>query len=142
MPISSADKTKAKRHVMKIVEPFLINNGFTKSSTTEYLIPLRDMEGRLLFQVPTFAPFYRLSLSIEHPSQSPILGPNSDSYAAPNSPNGIRYNFRFHLSPDTYERCASNITQWITDVAIPWFHNPRSRTSQRTQQLSARVVDK
>jgi hypothetical protein len=136
MPIPSADKTKGKRHIMRVVEPVVLGLGFTKLSRGEFTLTTNDgSEWRLLFSVPTFAPFYRIYPTITHPGSKPILGPHTDFYEAPNTPNGVHYNFRFHLAAETYDRCADNLVRWIHDVAIPWFRSSPT-TSWRHPNLS------
>ena len=124
MPISTADKTKGKQHVMSIVEPFILTLGFVKRPRGEFIHTTADgSEWCLRFSVPTFAPVYRIYPSIRYHVEKLIMGPITDPFQAPNTPNGIRYNFRFHLLPDTYDRCADNLIRWIQDVAMPWFNS-------------------
>jgi hypothetical protein len=98
--------------------------GFTKYSPSEFTLTASDgSEWRLLFSVPTFDSFYRVYPTITHPGSKPILGPQTEPYEAPNTPNGIRYHFSFHLAAETHDRCADNLVRWIQDVAIPWFRS-------------------
>jgi hypothetical protein len=124
MPIPTTDKTKGKRQIMRQVEPAILELCFTKNTGSEFTKISEDGRiWRILFSVPTFAPLYRIYPSINREGEKPILGPNTDPFQAPNTPNGIRYNFRFHLSPDTYDRCADNLIRWMQQVALPWFHS-------------------
>jgi hypothetical protein len=135
MPIPTTDKTKGKRHIMRVVEPVVLGLGFTKHPRSEFTFTANDgSEWRLLFSVPTFAPFYRIYPSIIRVGGVPILGPLTDPYEAPNTPNGTRYNFRFHLTAETYDRCADNLIRWIHEVAMPWFQSSPT-TSWRNPNL-------
>ena len=135
MPIPTTDKTKGKRHIMRVVEPVVLGLGFTKHPRGEFTFTANDgSEWRLLFSVPTFAPFYRIYPSIIRVGGVPILGPLTDPYEAPNTPNGTRYNFRFHLTAETYDRCADNLIRWIHEVAMPWFQSSPT-TSWRNPNL-------
>ena len=127
MPIPTADKTKGKRHIMRVVEPVVLQLGFTNRSRGEFILTAPDgSEWRLLFSVPTFAPLFRIFPSLTRPGAKPFLGPYTEEYAAPNTPNGTRYNFRFHLAPETYDRCSDNLIRWLHDVAMPWFRSSPS----------------
>ena len=135
MPIPTADKTKAKRYIMRIVEPAALAFGFTKHSGCEFVRAAEDSSTwRLLFGVPTFDSFYRIHTSIERACRAPILGPYTEDYEAPNHPGDTRYNFRFHLAAETCERCAGNLVRWMHAVAIPWFQSSPA-TSWRNPNL-------
>lgn len=65
MPIPTPDKAKGKKHIMGIVGPFVIDLGFTKKPRGEFTLKSKDdHEWRLIFNVPTFAPLYRIYPSI------------------------------------------------------------------------------
>jgi len=123
MRFPATERTKAKRHVMRIVEPALLELGFTKVSTTEFAAGLgKDEIGWLLVSLPLHSEYYRVQVAVSHGSASIASGPHSDPYGCPDSPNGKRYNFRlFHPSPETFDRCAQSIIRWVEEVAIPWF---------------------
>jgi len=124
MPNPPKDKTNGKRRIMRLIEPSIHQMGFLKHRQFGYVRPQPDKsEWRLLLSVPTHDCVYRICPSIMHADGSTILGPSSNAYEAPNSPNNTRYNFRFHVDADTHDRCAKNILQWLNEVAFPWFRS-------------------
>jgi len=55
-----------------------------------------------------------------------LLGFDSDLYCRPNSPNGKKYNFSYHVKNETIERCVVNIHEFINEVAEPWYEKWRN----------------
>jgi hypothetical protein len=128
MRFPTAEKTKAKKRVMSIVTPALLQLGFTKVRTTEFSFLIEpDCTGLLLVHLPLMSEYYCVQTALVRGKEALVEGPDSSPYGCPNSPNGKRYNFRlFHPSPETFDRCAANIMTWVEDVAIPWFgSNPK-----------------
>jgi len=128
MQFPAAEKNKAKKRVMGIVTPALVQLGFKKVSTTEFALALGpDCIGLLLVHLPRYSEYYCVQTALARGVEALVVGPDSDPYGCPGSPNGKRYNFRlFHPSPETFDRCAANIMVWVEDVAIRWFRsNPR-----------------
>jgi hypothetical protein len=122
---TSAEKTAARRRVMGIVSPALLELGFTKVTTTEFSLPLGpDRTGMLLVHLPLHSEYYSAQTALARRLDVWLDGPHSFPYGCPNSPNGERYNFRlFFPAPDTFDRCAASIMAWVEDVAIPWFRS-------------------
>jgi hypothetical protein len=121
MPIASSEKARAKRRIMKIVEPTLRGLGFAKAGGAYALKESSGRELRLLIDSPSYAPKYRVYAWVTNPRGEHIGGPDSEYYERLHPPDGIRFDFRFHLADDTHSRCADNIVRWVLDVAMPWF---------------------
>ena len=118
--ITTTEKTKGKRAIMKIVAPFLSAQGFTKKSTYEYEFKTETGCGRLIMNIPTFDSIFRMFTSFEYESGR-FQGPITQPFECPNHPGSRRFNFRFTHVDDTYPRCAEEIQIWISTVLIPWF---------------------
>jgi hypothetical protein len=110
---------------MRAVEPYLVTAGFVKLKNNEFSIRIgNNQKGSLLVYLPLRSEYYRLQTAFTNESGKLIVGPHSDPYGCPNSPNNKRYNFRlFRFHEDTYQRCAENIIEWIEDVALPWLQS-------------------
>lgn len=123
MPIPTAEKTNAKKRIMRELDPWLRECGFTKRAGFEYQLTAPD-GARLvmLLNVPTFDTFYRIYSRWESTDgRTRIEGPETFPYECPNHPGPKRYTFRFHLKEETQARCVANLKEWISEVLLPWF---------------------
>jgi hypothetical protein len=123
VPIPTADKTSAKKRIMKELDPWLKEHGFSKKVGFEY--HLVDTDGAMLvmlLNVPTFDTFYRVFSRWEtSDGRTRVEGPETFPFSCPNHPGPKRYTFRFHLKEETQARCIRNLKEWITEVLLPWF---------------------
>ena len=124
--ISTAEKAKGKRAILKIVTPFLSAAGFTKAGTYEFFYPTEEGRGRLLFNVPTFEASFRMFSSFERKDVR-FEGPHTLPFECPNPPGGRRFYFRFTFDAASHPRCAKEVTDWVSLVLIPWFRSQPSR---------------
>lgn len=73
----------------------------------------------------TFAAEYRVHLGIRVLNDMNefwhLNGINSSPYQCKNSPSGKKYNFRYHKTDETIERCVENIFQFCVEVGEKWF---------------------
>ncbi len=120
--ITTAEKAKGKRAILKIVTPFLVAGGFQKEGTYEFSFPTVDGVGRLVLNIPTFDAEFRMFTSFEG-KEGRCEGPHTLPFCCPNPPGGRRYYFRFTHVEDTYQRCAKEVTDWVSSVLIPWFQS-------------------
>jgi hypothetical protein len=128
--ITTAEKSKGKREILKIVTPFLIGAGFTKIGTGDFSYPQTDGVGRLLLNVPTFEASFRMFSSFEARGHK-FAGPHTLPFECPNPPGGRRYYFRFTFAEETYPRCAKEMIDWVSFVLIPWFQSQPSKSWSR-----------
>ena len=110
MKFTTAEKNRAKRHVMRIVEPYLLQFGFAKANAQEFAVTIDcDNIGLLCIYLPPQMEYYRVHAAVGY-GPTIISGPVSDPYGCSNSPNGKKYNFRlFGFSEET-----------LTDVLITY----------------------
>jgi hypothetical protein len=130
MPVTGTEKAKAKRKIMKEFTPWLLEHGFVEESPSRFEYPHNKGSGTLTLNVPSFDSFYRMIVSFQ-PSERDskrFSGPISEPYVCPNHPGKKRYTFRFTHAEETWERCLSNMREWIEEVALPWLQseNPQS----------------
>ncbi len=52
-----------------------------------------------------------------------LNGLESSPYQCKDSPNGKKYNFRFHKTDETIERCVENLFQFCVEVGEKWFED-------------------
>lgn len=123
MPIPTPEKARAKKRIMKQLDPWLKECGFSKQRGFKY--QLTDAENAklvMLLNVPTFETRCRIFSWRETPNgQTRVAGPQTFPFECPNHPGPKRYTFRFHLSEETQARCVANLKEWITEVLLPWF---------------------
>lgn len=126
MPVTTAEKTKAKRAIMRLAKPQLLALGFQPSGRcdTGGLFTLIAENGdQLNFGVDVsssslhFRPMTHWKATAD---TTWIQGPHCHAGGGI-EPNGVRYSFAFRRDDEGHERCAANIVNWVRDVALPWF---------------------
>ena len=120
--ITTDEKTKGKRAILKIVTPSLVDAGFKKEGTYEFTFATEAGVGRLILNIPRFDSEVRMFTSFER-KEGRLQGPLTLPFCCPNPPGGRRYNFRFTHVEDTYPRCAKEVIDWVSSVLIPWFQS-------------------
>ncbi len=114
-----------KNKILRMVAKELKNNGFTRTKTT-YFVRHRDSIAEFLhFHKYSFAPAFRIHTCIRVLNDPrdwiALQGFHSQPFECPDSPNGKKYNFRFHKSDESIDRCVQNVVEFVEEVSEPWF---------------------
>lgn len=54
-------------------------------------------------------------------TQPSAIGPTSDAYERPGSPNGKKYNFAWSTRANDIARCVDEYCKYLDDVVLGWF---------------------
>ena len=134
--VERANKEKVLRRTAKL----LLSAGFIRTKPTFFTRVTSLVIEFVHIHKFSFDSSFRVQLGlrvISDPFEAVALnGLNSDAYRGPDSSTGKRYNFRFHESDDTLDRCATNIAQFIRDVGEPWFSSCRDLSKLTSSQTS------
>ena len=119
-----------KEKVLRQLAKNLASAGFRRTKPTFFTrLSLPVIEFVHLHKF-TFEPSFRIHLGIrvvnDPLSAVALNGATSDEYRGQNSPAGVHYNFRFHEAQETLDRCASNVAEFISTIAEPWFQSCRN----------------
>lgn len=119
-----------KEKVLRQLARNLASAGFRRSKPTFFTrLSLPVIEFVHLHKF-TFDPSFRIHMGIRvvnDPFAAVALnGPTSDEYRGHNSPAGVHYNFRYHEAPETVDRCAHNVAEFVFTIAEPWFQSCRN----------------
>jgi hypothetical protein len=99
--------------------------GFERYKTNIFLRPKDKFTQFIHLHKFTFNSAYRIHLGIRVLNDSDdffhLNGIDSSAYGTKDSPNGKRYNFRYHKTDETIERCVENIFQFCVEVGEKWF---------------------
>ena len=119
--IEASNRNKVLRRVAKHLRPHC----FDRTKTTFFTEPHEHVIQFIHIHKFTFSPSFRVHVGIRvlndlFPAAA-LNGPDSDAYTRPNSPNGKKYNLRFHKTDESVESCAENIVEWWVEVGVPWF---------------------
>jgi hypothetical protein len=123
--MDKAFERKNKDKVLRRVAQLLADRGFRRTRSTFYTRLRGPVVEFVHLHKFTFAPDFRVHLgtrAADDPSDAWALnGPDSQPYVCKDSPSGRRFDFRFHEAPETVERCAGEIADFVREVAEPWF---------------------
>ena len=124
-----SNKDKILRRLAKEFQEY----GFARSKATYFVRKKKHIVEFFHFHKFTFAPEFRIHTCIRVLNDPrdwiALLGFHSDPYGRPNSPNGKKYNFRYHQKDETFDRCITNIVEYTKEVSLPWFQkwdNPKA----------------
>lgn len=106
--------------VLRGVGRFLVASGFTKKSNTAYFRPVGMTKECIAFQKLSSGKTLRLIASY-HANGRDIPGPLSDPYAMRQVDGSRPYNFRYHFTDDSIDRCIAEFERFISNEVTPWF---------------------
>ncbi|XZE52550.1 hypothetical protein SH139x_004251 [Planctomycetaceae bacterium SH139] len=117
---------KARNAILKNVGVWLVEQGFAKAASGHFTRRYSDWIGHVGFQKHSSGRNVRVMCHAEMTDavQSRILGPLSDAYERPNSPNGTRYNFGWSTREQDMARCKDEYCRYLRDVVLEWLGNP------------------
>lgn len=116
---------QARDQMLRMVAQHLTKIGFMVVGSDDFK---REIDGQVLHVCIQNHTSGRNIRVISHATrkdspETSIVGPWSDAYTRPDSPNGIRYNFHWTARDEDVARCAGEYCRFIADVLIDWFLN-------------------
>jgi hypothetical protein len=115
-----------KDKILRRLRGALAPLGFERTKPTFFTRPSGLVVEFIHLHKFTFAPEFRVHLGLRVTNDgfpaAALNGPDSLPYVCKEPLGGRRYNFRYHLEPETIERCASEVTAYVQTIAEPWFH--------------------
>ena len=119
--IERSNKDKVLRRLGKSLKVL----GFIRSKPTFFVRVNGHVVEFIHIHKYTFGPTFRVHVClrvINDPRDFiALLGISSDQYGRLNSPNEKKYNFSYHKTEESLQRCVENINQFVEEVAEPWF---------------------
>ena len=99
--------------------------GFERYKSTFFVRPKDKFTQFIHIHKFTFSADFRVHLGIrvlnDEKEYFHLNGIESSQYQFKNSPSGKKYNFRYHKTDETIERCVENIFQFCVEVGEKWF---------------------
>src|SRR4051812_9230071 len=127
--MDKAAERSGKEKVLRRLAHVLDGFGFRRTKPTFFTRPSGLLVELVHLHKFTFEPSFRVHLGIRvmnDPSPFVALnGPDSHAYVCKGAPGGRTYNFRYHVEPETIERCADELAAYVEAVAEPWFYTWR-----------------
>ena len=122
------DKAIERSHKEKILRRlagFLRELGYARTKPTYFTRPRGLVVEFIHLHKYTFAPAFRVHMGIRVTNDTfaaiALNGPDSQPYVCAGSPGGRRFNFYFYEAPETVERCATELADYVVTIAEPWF---------------------
>lgn len=119
--LERSNKDKILRKVANKLKPF----GFKRTKPTFFVKENGPMVEFIHIHKYTFGPTFRVHICLREINDPrdfiALLGITSEQYSRPNSPNNKKYNFSYHKTDESIDRCVQNIESFVSDVAVPWF---------------------
>ena len=115
---------KGRGAILQLTKRRLVEIGYSATSPSRFTRTDNNSTYVIELQKKRSGPQFRVWCKRGMPNDEKLkLGPHSDPFETPNSPNGRKYNLGYHLSPDTYKRCSDEICAFVEEVAEPWFRS-------------------
>jgi hypothetical protein len=103
--------------------------GFARTKPTFFTRPRELVIEFVHLHKYSFAPDFRVHLGLRVTNDpfgaAPLNGPDSHAYTCANPPGGRKYRFAYHLAPETFDRSAGELADFVRLVAEPWFERWR-----------------
>jgi len=122
------DKALERSHKDKVyrrLATLLRDQGYARTKPTFFTRPRGLLVEFVHLHKYTFAPEFRVHLGIRVTNDAfdavALNGPDSHPYVCKGSPGGRIFDFSFHVAPETIERCAAEIADYVRTVGEPWF---------------------
>lgn len=135
-------RAKYRQQVQSMVGVWLINKGFSEFGAGHYTHAEEHVTRHIGFQ-KTSGGLLRVLCHVS--SQGPttegrIVGPVSDLYGGPDSPNGKKYSFGHFASDESVSKSVNAYCDYLADVVLPWLvENSRASTIKGHQSALAPI---
>ncbi len=113
----------ARDEILRRVGTWLSGVGFQRAGAGHYTRMADDLVWHIGFQKLSSCRSVRIMCHISNRdvSSDSVMGPWSDPYACPNSPNGKKYSFGWSTREVDIAKCAEEYCRYINDVVMQWF---------------------
>lgn len=113
----------ARDEVLRRVGIWLKEKGFQRAGVGHYTQVSANLVWNIGFQKMGSGYNVRVMCHVHNKDDisQPMMGPWSDLYECPNSPNGKKYVLRWNTGEADIARCAKEYCDYINEVVIEWF---------------------
>ena len=117
---------KARDEILLRVRSWLLEQGFVTAGSGHFTRPFNGWLGHVGFQKHRSGRNVRIlcHIDLNDAAGTRMIGPISDLYERPNSPNGKKYHFGWSTRDSDIEGCANEYCRYISDVVVVWLANP------------------
>ena len=117
---------RARDEILVRVHRWLLEQGFVTAGAGHFTRRYSGWLGHVGFQKLRSGRNVRIMchIDLDDAAGTRMIGPISDLYERPNSPNSTRYHFGWSTGDSDIERCSTEYCRFISDVVMVWLANP------------------